>query len=288
MSIREKGYHGWDGELKKGGLVWLPIFLNGIKTAFRKKHAKAVFIFTGSSFLFFLFLLYASANPQLKMLWELVKMLNTDARFFSVYFTNGYMYFWLILMSVFIFSDLISGDLRFNAFPLYFSRPLNKKDYITGKFAVIMFYLLLFTLVPGILLLLFKFIFTGEIVVSMRVVFGVIIVPILYSTFFASLVLMVSSLNSNSKYVKIMIFLVFFIPNTIGNLLREIFKNTYFNLFAFSRDLEQMGAYIFGAKPVFSVPGWMSLAIILGIILFSFYITFVRIGKSEAQIEIGS
>ncbi len=72
----------------------------------------------------------------------------------------------LIILSIFSGADLISADLKFKALPLYFSRPLSRGDYLLGKFSIILFYLLLFTLVPGILLLLFKMIFTGSLAVS--------------------------------------------------------------------------------------------------------------------------
>lgn len=288
MGIREKGYHTWDGELKSGGIVWLPIFLNGIKTAFKKKFAKAFFSFTISPFLIFLIGIYVSTKPELKMLTEVVKLLKTDARFFCTFFTNGFTYFMLVMLSIFVFAELISGDLKFNSFPLYFSRPLVRKDYVLGKFSVIMFYLLLFTLVPGILLMIFKFLFTGEISIAPRVFFAIIILPILISGFFASVTLMISSISSNSRYVKVIIFLLFSFSEVISDTLKGIFKNTYFNLFSFPRNIEQMGAYIFNTRPVFSAPGWISLIIIVGLIIFSFFIIFKRIGKSEAQIEIGS
>lgn len=288
MSIREKGYHSWDGELKSGGIVWLPVFLNGIKTAFRKKYAKVFFSFTIAPFLIFLLGVYVSTKPELNMLAEVVKLLKTDARFFCAFFTNGFLYSMLMLLCIFVFAELISGDLKFNSFPLYFSRPLDRKDYVLGKFSIIMFYLLLFTLVPGILLVIFKIIFTGEISIAPRVLFGIIVLPTLVSAFFASITLMVSALSSNSRYVKIIIFLLFAFSDGISEMLKGIFKNTYFNLFSFPRNIEQMGAYIFNTRPVFSAPGWMSLAIIVGIILLSFFVIFLRIGKSEAQIEIGS
>jgi ABC-type transport system involved in multi-copper enzyme maturation permease subunit len=288
MGIREKGYHTWDGELKSGGIVWLPIFLDGIKSAFKKKFAKVFFTFTIAPFLVFLIGIYVSTKPELRMLTEVVDLLKTDARFFCTFFTNGFTYFMLVLLCLFVFAELISGDLKFNSFPLYFSRPLERKDYVFGKFSIIMFYLLLFTLVPGVLLVIFKFIFTGKISIAPGVLLAVIALPFLISTFFASITLMISSLSSNNRYVKITIFLLFAFSNGISEMLKGIFRNTYFNLFSFPRNIEQMGAYLFNTRPVFAVPGWMSLAIVVGLIGFSFFIIFKRIGKSEAQIEIGS
>jgi len=288
MSIREKGYHKWQGELKKTAVPWLPIFNNGIKTAFKKKYAKALFSMAIGHFLVFLGGIYASTKPELRMFSEIVELLKNDALFFSTFFTNGFIMFALLVLCFFVFADLISGDLRTNSFPLYFSRPLDRKDYVLGKFSIIMFYLLLFTLVPGFLLVIFKFLFAGSFTLAPGVLFGLIMVPLLLSSFLSAITLMISSLSSNSRYVKIILLLFFIFSNSLAEILKGIFKSTYFNLFSVGRNLEQLGAYIFDIRPAFSVPGWMSLAFVLGFILLSFIIIFKKIGKSEAQIEIGS
>ncbi len=289
MGIREKGYHRWGGELKTAGIAWLPISMNGIKNAFKRKFAKTFFSLTVGHFLFFLALVYIFTKPELSMFRELIRILfRNDATFFYHFFTNGFILFMIMLLCIFVFAELICGDLKFNSFPLYFSRPLDRKDYISGKFSIIMFYLLLFTLVPGLLLLIFKFIFSGKITLDIQVLIGIILAPILISSFFAAVTLMVSSLSSNSRYVKVIILLVFVFSNSIAEVLKAIFKSTYFNLFSVSKNIEQMGAYIFNIRPVFSVPGWMSLAVIIGLIVLSFFVLFKKIGRSEAQIEVGS
>ena len=45
---------------------------------------------------------------------------------------------------------LISQDLRFNALPLYFSRPLRRFDYFLGKLGVIGFFLGAVAIVPAV------------------------------------------------------------------------------------------------------------------------------------------
>ncbi len=288
MGIREKGYHKWQGEIKSSAVTWLPISINGVKNAFKRKYAKAFFSFTAMHFLFFLALVYIVTKPELRMFQEVIRIVfRNDATFFYHYFTNGFIIFMIMIMCIFIFAELISGDLKFNAFPLYFSRPLDRKDYILGKFSIIMFYLLLFTLVPAVLLLVFKFIFSGQVSLDLHLLFGLIAVPLLVSAFFAAVTLMVSSFSANGRYVKIIIFLVFIFSNSIAEILIAIFKRTYFNLFSVNKNIEQMAAYIFNTRPTFSVPGWMSLAIVVGLITFSFFVLFRKIAKSEAQIEVG-
>ena len=45
--------------------------------------------------------------------------------------------------------NLVSRDLRFNALPLYFSRPLRRIDYFVGKLGVIGFFLVAIAIVPA-------------------------------------------------------------------------------------------------------------------------------------------
>jgi hypothetical protein len=46
--------------------------------------------------------------------------------------------------------NLVSRDLRFNAFPLYFARPLRRIDYFLGKLGVIGFFLAATSIVPAV------------------------------------------------------------------------------------------------------------------------------------------
>lgn len=288
MTIREKGYHRWDGQLKDTGIYWLPIFFNGIKSVFKKKHSRILFSLTLSPFLVFLVGIYVATKPELKMMSKMVRLLNTDTEFFKEFLTNNFSIFMLVILGIFFGAELISGDIKFNSFPLYFSRPMNRKDYILGKLSVIMFYYLLFTLVPGILLYIFKFIFTGKISLDPRIVFGLIFLPLLITLFIAAIVLMVSSLSGNAKYVKIIVFLVYIFSNTIALILVKIFSSDYYYLISIENIIKQMGSFMFNTGAEFHYPPWLSVVTVIVIILGAFFILYKRIGKAEAQIESGS
>ena len=183
MDIREKGYRHWEGELKSSHFNWLPITLNGVKTVFRKKYAKLIFSLSASTFFVFLAAVYASTKPELKILSELVRLLKSDAELFKTFYANGFLIFMLVILSIFSGADLIAADLKSKAFPLYFARPLSRRDYLTGKFSIVLFYLLSFTLVPGILLLLFKMIFSGSLAFSPLLFLGILAFPLIVCIF---------------------------------------------------------------------------------------------------------
>jgi ABC-2 type transport system permease protein len=288
MTIREKGYHTWDGQLQPSVFPWLPMFYNGIKAAFKKRFAKGVFFFCIVPFFVFLIGIYVSTRPELRMLKEIARLLDNDAKFFNIFFTNNSMSFLLVILGAFLGAELISGDIKFNAFPLYFSRPLVRKDYIFGKFSILMFYFLLFTGVPGILLYIFKILFTGKFAIGFHTLLGLIIVPVLVAFYLASLVLLLSSISRSERHVKIFIFILYFLSKGISELLVEIFRSSYFHLISMEDIIKQLGTFIFNVTPEHSYPGWLSLVVILAVSLGAYLLLYRRIGKLEAQIESGN
>jgi ABC-2 type transport system permease protein len=288
MSIREKGYHHWQGELINAKYHWLPIFFYGIKSIINKKYSKFFISTCLTPFLVFLLALYVYTKPELQMLSMIVNLIKNDAQFFNMFFTNPISLNFLGFYCVLFFSDLISNDLKFNALPLFFSRPLDRKDYLLGKFSIIMFYFIGLTFIPGILLILFKIIFTGKVLLDLQVIMAIGIVPIIFALFIASLTLMASTLSKNSRYVKILLFSIFFVSNGLGEGMSQQFHNPYFNLFSLMGNLHQASSYLFGAPLKFNYPGYLSVLVLLGLIALFIFIINSKIKKAEAWIDAGN
>ena len=70
--------------------------------------------------------------------------------------------FFVFVMTVYIGAGLIANDRRANALQIYLSKPLLRSEYIAGKAAVLFFFLMLITWVPGILLLIVQVMFAGN------------------------------------------------------------------------------------------------------------------------------
>jgi ABC-2 type transport system permease protein len=283
MDIREKGYRHWEGELRSSRFQWLPIARNGIKTVFKKKYAKLIFSLSASTFFIFLAAVYASTKPELKILGELVRLLKSDAELFNTFYANGFLTFMLVVLSIFSGADLISADLKFKAFPLYFARPLSRSDYLTGKFAIILFYLLAFTLVPGILLLLFKMIFTGSLAVSPLLVLAILLFPLIECVCLSSLTMALSILSPNIRFIQIAIFLVYMFSNNLAQLLKVIFKSDYFFLLSLPGNIRQLGSFLFGVKPAYQYPAWLSALLPVALSVLAVWFLVWRIKKAETR-----
>jgi ABC-2 type transport system permease protein len=276
MGIREKGYERWEGSLKEQRRPWWPITRLGIKLAFRKKNFK--FLFAGAFLPAFVFLagvyiseriedfqnMFRSSSPQ--------KFFEVNPAFFRTYFSNDALLFLMIMIMVFAGAGLIADDLKFNSLQIYFSRPIRKKDYVLGKCAVLLFFLLLLTIVPGLLFIIFKMIFAGS--------FGLIrdypwlpLSILGYSVFLSAFItlytLLLSSLNRNRRYVSILIFAIYIFSDVLYGIFYSRFRDQYFSLLSIKSNIQQAAAFFFRVRPPFRVPVAYSFIILIAIGLVS-------------------
>jgi ABC-2 type transport system permease protein len=283
MPIREKGYYNWEGELKASYVKWLPIFFTGIKGVYKKRFSKLVCSLFLSYSSIFLFLVFLSSHPAGSFLKKAIEAIQTDRMLFYYYYTyESFLLFFMVIMSIFAGAELISGDLKFKSFTLYLSRPLSRFDYVKGKFSIVLFYLLTLTLGPAILLIIFKMIFTGSFAVSPRVFLGVIIFPIFISLFLASLSIMLSSLSTNARLIKVIIFIFYVMSNAIARMFYDIFKSRSFLYISISENAKRFGEFVFGTRSGgFYTEGLISGSILLGLTLIFFAILAIRIKRVE-------
>ncbi len=271
MSIKEKGYSHWDGMFETKRFPWWPITRSGIRLGFQKKFFKFLFVLALLPAFAFLVGIYISERLEdFKFLvqGEVPDFLTVNPAFFRTYFTNDFLLFMIIGMMVFAGAGLISDDLKYNSLQLYFSRPLKKYDYFLGKSGVIAFFLFILTLVPGLIFILMKLLFSGSLKFLGEypwLPISVIVYSIFLTGFFAFYTLLISSLNKNRRYVSILIFGIYIFSDIIYGIFYGIFGSAYFSLLSIKANLKQVGAVIFGQPTPNDVPWVFSLLIVLGI-----------------------
>jgi ABC-type transport system involved in multi-copper enzyme maturation permease subunit len=275
MTIREKGYFHWDGVLKQRKLPWWPITRLGIKLSFKKKFFKLIYFGSFVPALVFLVGIYVSERIEdfRYMIRGSQEILEVNPAYFRTYFTGDFLLFMMVMILVVSGAGLISDDIKYNSLQLYFARPLEKRDYLVGKAAVILFLLLLLTLVPGLLFILFKLLFSGSLafVISYPWLFlSVIVFSLLVTLFFCSYALLFSSLSKNRRYVSILIFVVYLFSDVLFAVFYENFRKPAFALFSIKVNLQQLGAFIFKQKAQYAVAWYWSLLVIAGIFFLAY------------------
>ena len=166
MVIHDRSYTRWDGD--RGGRVpgALVIFDRGVMTSvavlFRRKvFAILLSLWAFGPFVFAVLLMYAvfyfRSTPELAELAA-----NMTGLMKLVTPTPDTLWGYLVqiqapvamLLCVIVGAGLIAEDRRTNALELYLSRPLGVFQYVTGKLAIIGFFLSIVTIVPAVIIIL--------------------------------------------------------------------------------------------------------------------------------------
>src|SRR3954470_3807970 len=165
MPIFDQGYQHWSGRLSSHAWRWLTIMRHGVRAQMKGRLTRILLL---------LALLPAIGLVLALVAWGLLEqqadfirpifaflrlpreMMEGPRAFretiwnmaFHFFFT-AQMFFSMLLVML-VGPGLISQDLRFNAIPLYFSRPLRRFDYFMGKLGVIGFFLGMVAIVPAV------------------------------------------------------------------------------------------------------------------------------------------
>jgi len=267
MTIREKGYSHWDGELSEKKFPWWPITRFGIKLTFKKKFFKIFFFSSLIPALVYLAGVYISERLEdfHFMIRKPEQFIQINPGYFKSYFTGDFLLFMMVMIIVFCGAGLISDDIKHNSLQLYFSRPLKKSQYLLGKASVIFFFLFLVTLVPGLIIFIMKLIFSGSFKFFISypwLPLSIIGYSLLLTGFFSIYALFLSSLSKNSRYVAILIFSIYFFSNILYEIFSEVFKNQHFALLSLKANLQQLGAAFFNQNLPYKTSWYFSFLII--------------------------
>ena len=220
MPIFDQGYQRWTGQLSGHTWRWLAITRHGVAAQWKGWMVKGVFfaslfpVFVLWAFLALWGLLEQKSSlltPFMGLLRGLPpEVLEGPKGYRDVYWTLAFnsffsteLYFTMLLVLL-VGPNLISQDLRFNAIPLYLSRPLRRIDYFLGKLGVIAFYVGLVSILPAVLAYIMGVSFSMDATV-IRDTWHILVASLIYGCVVVlsagTLVLAFSSLSKNARTV---------------------------------------------------------------------------------------
>lgn len=223
MPIFDQGYQHWTGELAGHAWRWLAITRHGLRVALSGWAIKIVLVAALLPALLLAFMLSLwgllersseAITAFLPFLGFLDKEILAGPRPYRIQiWTLSYsiflgieLYFAMFLILL-VGPGLISQDLRYNALPMYFSRPLRRIDYLAGKLGIIVALLGVVIIVPSIVAYVLGLMFSLDVTI-LRDTFRIIVAAVLYGLLIAvsagMLILALSSLSRNSRYVALM------------------------------------------------------------------------------------
>jgi ABC-type transport system involved in multi-copper enzyme maturation permease subunit len=264
MPIHDQSYRRYGGHREAPGRGWAVIAWAGIKTMIKKRMFIGLLIFAWIPFIVRAVQIYISANfPQATMLAP------TAETFREFVEQQGVFVFFVTIWSG---AGLIANDRRANALQIYLSKPLMRVEYITGKLAILMAFLLAVTWVPGILLLLVQVLFAGSFSFLRTNVFllpAITLAALLQVLLSAFTMLALSSLSNSSRYVAVLYAGAVFFTQALYGTLMVITGSTRISWISFSANLAQVIDVIFRMKPRYDTPWAVSLLVIVGLIVLS-------------------
>jgi ABC-2 type transport system permease protein len=220
MPIFDQGYQHWKGTLSGHAWRWLAITKQGLRGQLKNRSLRMLLLTAWSPALALGFVLAVwglfeqgseSVLPLLRPI--LPPGIATDPRAYrhaiwtisySIFFKSEIIF--IMLLMVIAGPNLISGDLRFNALPLYFSRPLRRLDYLLGKLGVVAALVAAVAVGPATAAYLLGVCFSLDLgviadtwrLLPMSIVYGLVIVASA-----GTLMLALSSLSRRSLYIGI-------------------------------------------------------------------------------------
>src|SRR5215203_3979189 len=200
MPIHDQSYRRYGGGKAIPGRAWTVIARAGIIEMLRRRIFLAVLLAGWIPFVWYAIRLYLAVTyPQASSILAVTP--DTFRQFFSS------QDFFVFVLTVYAGSGLIANDRRANALQIYLSKPLARSEYIMGKAAVLLAFLLGVTLVPAMLLLLLQVLFSSSFEFLRKNLFLIpaITTSSLLQSLLATLTMLaLSSFSKSARFVAIM------------------------------------------------------------------------------------
>jgi ABC-2 type transport system permease protein len=246
MPIFDQGYQHWNGHLAGHAARWWAITRQGIRAQLRNRRAKYLVLGAwvpalGLAALLAFWGLFEQKSDFIKPFLFLFQGLPEEIRegprgFRTTAWTflfNGFLGIELTLSMVLVLligPDLISQDLRYNAIPLYLSRPMRRLDYFAGKLGVIVVFLGAVTIVPAVLAWVIGVGFSLDPAVvrdTWRILAGSILAGLIAAVVSGLVMLAFSSLSKNSRVVAILWVGLWIITGTVAQTLVNMTRDPF-------------------------------------------------------------
>jgi ABC-2 type transport system permease protein len=239
VPIFDQGYQHWSGELSGHRWRWLAIARHGVRIGSKNRALRLLLIVSWAPALMLVFVLClwgmlerksAVIAPIMPFLAFLHPDMIADPKHYRLdvwticydFFLIAELYFSMIVVLL-VGPNLISQDLRYNALPLYFSRPLRRIDYFLGKLGVIGTFLGRMIVLPCIIAYVLGLLFSLDWTIfrdTLPLLLSSIVYGVIISVSAGLLMLALSSLSRSSRYVALFWLGIWFVGGVTSTILQ--------------------------------------------------------------------
>jgi ABC-2 type transport system permease protein len=261
MPIHDQGYRRYGGTRAPRGQGWLVITRAGLRTMLAKRAFLGLLLIAWFPFFVRAVQIYAAANlPQ-------AQFLAPTAETFRQFLQQQAIF--VFFVTVYVGAGLIANDRRANALQIYLSKPLTRAEYVFGKLAILLTFLLLVTWVPAIVLLIVQIAFAGNFTFFRNNVFlfpAITVFSAIEVIVVSATMLALSSLTKSTRYVAILYAAVIFFTSAIYGVLYAVTRSSSLSWISLATDLEQVGDVIFRLPQKYDTP-WPIAVLVLVLVV---------------------
>jgi ABC-2 type transport system permease protein len=242
MPVFDQGYQHWSGELSSPKWRWLAITRRGLKTALQGRPLRMTLILAWLPALILVFILcmWGLVERQSALVESVLPFLTSllgrpivaGPRDYRVeiwtlcfhYFLLWELWFSMVLVLL-VGPNLISQDLRYNALPMYFSRPLRRMDYFLGKLGIIAALLAAIIIVPSLIAYLLGMLFSLDVTIirdTLPILLGAVTYGFVITISAGMLMLALSSISRNSRYIALFWMGIWILSGTVSLVLLKV------------------------------------------------------------------
>jgi len=264
MPIFDQGYQHWQGTLHSRPWRWWAIARRGALQASKNRFTRLVLISS---------LMPSLALATILALWGLVEqqaswaelflktfglpetIFSDRARLRNLVWTFAFHYFSMfefmaaMILVLLAGPELISQDLRFNAIPLYLSKPVRRLDYFIGKLGVIGLLLSVVVFAPMILAYILGVAFSLDVKV-IRDTFPVLVGGLAYGAVIVvsagTFMLAVSSLSRNTRTVGAIWIGAIIVLNSVAGITHQVARDDRVLAISYTGNLTRVGRELLG------------------------------------------
>ena len=242
MPIFDQGYQHWKGALSGHAWRWLAISRHGLRTQLKGRYVRLLLVLAWMPALALVAALavwglfeQGALGADWLLMLKSYGMTEHPREFRQALWTMAYSFFFrtelyfILLLVTLTGPNLISLDLRYNALPLYLSRPLTRLDYFLGKLGVIAALVAAVAVLPAAAAYVLGVCFSLDLSVvrdTWRLLPASILYGLLITVSAGNLMLALSSLSRRSLFVGLAWVGLFLIGWVVAGVLDKIHHET--------------------------------------------------------------
>jgi ABC-2 type transport system permease protein len=274
MAVYERAWRRYTGTLTPLRTRFLVITRFALSDVFASRLFTAFYVLSLLPSAIALLLVYISHNAGLLQQMGLTEeiMGNLTMAFFQVLFS------WqavpAFLIALIVSPSLVAADLSHNGLPLYLARPVDRRDYVLGKMAVLFLLISPVTWIAGLVVFLMQAYLKGGGwgLENYRIAVAYVVGHLTWIVVVALLSLAISAWVRYKPVARGALFAVFFILSGFSEAVNAVTGTSIGDLMNLSKSIASVVQRLFGAPPPSQLPAAANWSTLIATALLSIWL----------------